>query len=323
MHRRVALALMGVSIALPRVAWAQPKTAHIALFWIETSRPSSFAAAFIEGLRERGYVVGRDVRIDDRFLVDGYDALALAASRLTAEKPDIIVAYGTTAVQAAHKATKTIPVVVAGASDPVKLGVVTSLPRPGGNVTGIVLMNLDLAGKRMEILKEAFPALRKVAVVFSPQSASEVVQLKNAEAAARTLGLETQPVEVRNASEITAAIEAIDRARIQGIAFVGSTMFRANRERVIAAVARTRLPAMYVDNFFTEAGGLLSYGQDLAENFRRAAIYVDKILKGANPGELPMEQPVRLELIVNLKTARALGLTVPRPVVLRADRIIE
>jgi putative ABC transport system substrate-binding protein len=182
---------------------------------------------------------------------------------------------------------------------------------------------VDLAGKRLEVLKEAFPEVRRVAIVYYPQSPGEVIQFANAEKAARALGMEARAVELRNADEGVAVITAVQKSGADSIVFVGSTLLRVKRRQLVEAVSKTRLPAIYVDNAFTEVGGLLSYGQDISENFRQAAGYVDRILKGMKPGDLPIEQPTRLELIVNLKTAKAQAITIPRSILLRADKILE
>ncbi len=323
MNRRRALASLLALGAAPRLLCAQARIPTIALLWIEESRPSPYLPPLLEGLREKGYVAGRNLRIDDRFLVDGYQGFTEAAGRLVTERPDVILTLGATAVLAARKATATIPIVMIGGGDPVKLGVVGSLSRPGGNVTGITLISQDLSGKRIELLKEVFPGTRRLAIVLYPQSQPELASLKNFEAAARALGVEARAVEVRAAGDIGPAIAAIAKTDVDAIAFVGSTLFRANRKELVAAVGKTRLPAVYVDDFFTEIGGLLSYGPSMSEAFRRAAVYVDKILKGAKPADLPVEQPSQLELIVNLKTAKAQGIAIPRSILLRADRVIE
>jgi len=318
--------VLGAAIALgaqPRLLYAQTRSPTIGLLWIESAKPSLYAPSLLKGLREHGYVPGRNVRLDDRFLVADYEGLASAAQRLVAEKPDIILVLGATAVLAAHKATTSIPIVMVGSGDPVRLGVVKSLSRPQTNVTGLSSLTLDLSGKRLELLKETFPKIRRVAVALSPSSEAEVAAFKNYEAAARSMGLEVRGVEIRNAGEISSAIATVEKTSADAIVFVGSTLFRANHPQLIAAVGKTRFPAIYVDDMYTEAGGLLSYGPSILENFRRSAGYMDKILKGAKPGDLPIEQPARLELIVNAKTAKAQGIQIPRAILLRADKVIE
>jgi putative tryptophan/tyrosine transport system substrate-binding protein len=322
MNRRDTLATLIALSAMPRMLRAQPKISVIALLWIEATRPSPYLVPLIEGLREHGYVPGRNVRIEERFLVEEYERLTEAAARLVAERPDLILVSGATAVTAARKATATIPIVMVGGGDPVKLGVVASLARPGGNVTGLTVLSGDLAGKRIELLREVLPTIKRLAVVLYPQSQAEIISLRNYEEAARAFGIEVRPVRVHASSEIGVTIAGIAKMELDAMAFVGSTLFRAYREQIVRAVGGTGLPAIYVDNFFTEVGGLLSYGPNMSDNFRRAAVYVDKILKGAKAADLPVEQPTRLELIVNLKAAKAQRVTIPRSVLLRADKVI-
>jgi putative ABC transport system substrate-binding protein len=296
---------------------------RIGLLWIDAGENSQFVAALREGLRALGYVEGQNVEIDDRSLVSGYDALNAAAARLASEKVAVIVAYGTTAVRVAHKIAPGIPVVMAIAGDPVRLGVAASLARPGGSVTGFTSLSSDLSGKRLEILRELVPEMRRFAVVLYPESASEAESLRNYVSAARTLNLEPQPVEIRSPAEIESAVAGIAKRNVQAIAVVGSTMFAANRNGLVAAIGKLRTPAIYAGLSLAEAGGLIAYGPNIVENFRRVAGYIDKILKGASPGDLPIEQPSKIDLVINLRTAKALGLKVPQSVLLRANRVIE
>lgn len=296
---------------------------RIGLLWLDTEKPSTFVAAFREGLRAQGYVEGKNIRLDDRSLVDRYERLPEAAGRLVRENVDVIICYGSTATQVAKKATSTIPIVTASSLDPVKLGWAESLSKPGGNVTGLTLISQDLAAKRVELLKEIVPGMRRLAVILSPDSAGEIVSLKNAEAAARALSLEARPVEVRSPDDIGPAIAGITRMNVQAISVVGSSLFIANRKQLVAAIEKIRLPAIFANNEFPLAGGLLSYATNQSDNFRRAAIFVDKILKGTKPGDIPIEQPTRIELVVNLKTAKALGIKIPQSVLVRADKVID
>jgi putative ABC transport system substrate-binding protein len=295
----------------------------VGLLWIKVSDAAPYMKMLLEGLREHGYVPGRNLRLDDRFLVDEYDQLPKAAQRLVAEKPDLILTYGATAVQAAYKTTQSIPIVMIAGGDPISLGVVKSLSRPQTNVTGLTSMTVDLSAKRLELLKEAFPKIRRVAVVLYPLSGGETVALKNYETAASGMGIQINRVDIGTASDIRPAIGSIGRLGADAIAVIGSTLLRANCATLVQAIAETRLPAIYVDDLFTNAGGLISYGASVAEHFQRVAVYVDRVLKGAQPADIPIEQPTRLELIVNLKAAKAQGLTIPRAVILRAERVIE
>jgi putative ABC transport system substrate-binding protein len=207
--------------------------------------------------------------------------------------------------------------------DPVKLGVVASLARPGGNVTGTSSISQELSPKRLELLKEIVPGLRHIAVILYPESAAEVRSLKNYEAAARALNLEVHPVEFRTSGEIGPAIAGIARMNVQAIAAVGSTLLTAHSKEVVAAVDKLRLPAIYANSDFAYAGGLMAYAANLSDGFRQTATYVDKILKGTKPGEIPIEQPNKVELVINLKAAKALGLTIPQSLTLRADELIQ
>ena len=319
----VGLGLGVLSPAFPSFAQQAGNAPQIGLLWIKQEGSAPYLAALREGLRAHGYVEGRNIRIDERFLVQGYEGFAEAAGKLVGEKPAVIVAFGATAILSARKATTSIPIVMVGGGDPVKLGIAASLSRPGGNVTGVTLLSTELSGKRLELLRELVPGLRRIAVVLYPHSQVEVMSLKIYEAAARTLNLEVRTVEVHSFDAIAPVISGIAKTNVGAIAFVGSTLFTANRKHVVAAVQKTGLPAVYANNDFVDAGGLVAYAPNISDSFRRAATYVDKILKGAKTGELPIEQPTTFELSINLRTAKALGITVPRTLLLRADRVIE
>ena len=301
------------SVAIPRIG----------LLWIESGSDSTVRTAFREGLRAQGYVDGKNIQIDTQSLVDRYDRLPEAAERLVNKKVDVIVSYGSTATLAASKATSTIPIVVVMGNDPVKMGVVASLSKPGGNVTGVTFISRELNGKRLEILKEVVPRIRRIGVLFNPTSATEGTSVITWEAAARTLNIEVQRVEIRSQNEIDSIISDVTRQRVEALAVVSSTMFVANRKQIVTAIAKTRLPAIYGSPADTDAGGLVSYGPNVVDGFHRAAGYVDKILKGAQPANLPFEQPTKFELAVNLKTAKALGIAIPQSILLRADKVIQ
>jgi putative ABC transport system substrate-binding protein len=291
--------------------------------WIESRKSSPYAVAFRDGMRALGYVEGRNIRIEEQSLVERYDLLRDAAGRLVSQKIDLIVCYGATAIEVASKATSTIPIVIVLSGDPVKIGVAASLSRPGGNVTGTSSISQELSGKRLELLKEIVPGLRRLAVILYPESAAEVRSLRNYEAAARTLNLEVVPVEFRTPGDIGPAIAGIARMNVQAIAAVGSTLLTANQKEAVAAVEKIRLPAIYGNIEFAHSGGLMAYSANLSDGFRRAATYVDKILKGAKPGDLPIEQPTKIELVINTKAAKALGLAIPQSLLLRADEVIQ
>ena len=325
--RRAFLIALGAGVlAAPLASFAQQqpvKVPRIGLLWISSGSESSYLKPFREGLRVQGYVEGKNIHIEDRFLVDRYDRLPEAAGKLVSQKVDVIVSYGATATHAARKATSTIPIIMLGGGDPVKLGLVASLSKPGRNVTGITFFGYELSAKRLELLKDTVPGIRRVGVLLNPESGGGVLGFRNIEAAARVLNLELQPVEIRVPSEIDTVISGVARRDVKALVVVGSTMFVANRKQVVTAIAKIRLPAIYASNDYTDVGGLLSYGPSLPDQFRRAATYVDKILKGAKPGDLPVEQPTKFELVVNLKTAKALGIKIPDVILLRADKLIE
>ena len=241
-------------------------------------------------------------------------------------KVDIIVAAGgTQLIRAAKNATKTIPIVMAGAGiDPVEAGLVESLARPGGNVTGITNLTGELGGKRLELLKEAVPKLARVAVLYDPANPSDVLELKEVlPAAARALRLTIQPWEVRDADDFERVFAAISKERPDGLYVTGGPLMNANQKRIVGFALKSRLPSMYSREEDVDAGGLMYYGADLADSYRRVAYYVDRILKGAKPADLPVEQPTKFELVINLKTAKQIGLTIPPKVLARADKVIR
>jgi putative ABC transport system substrate-binding protein len=308
---------------LPWMAYAQPRTPTVGLLWIESTKPSPYLVPLEQGLRKLGYKPGQNIRLDERFLVERYEDITESARRLVAEKPDVIVVYGGTAALALQKATATIPVVIATSGDPVTLGLVKSLSRPGTNFTGLTAFTTDLSGKRLELLKAAFPRMRRVAVALYPLSESEMIALKNYEAAARERGIEVRKVEIRGPEAIQPALASVKALKVDAIAFIGSTMLRAHAAQLVTEAAKTGLPAIYTDQLFTELGGVMSYGPDVGDNFRGAATYIDRILKGAKPADMPVVQSTQLPLVINLKAAKAQGLDIPREFLLRADRVID
>jgi len=277
-------------------------------------------------LRERGYIEGQNIAIEYRYAERRPDREPGLAAELVRLKVDIIVvASGDVTIQAAKNATKTIPIVMAGlGSDPVRAGFVESLARPGGNVTGFTALNRELGGKRLELLKEAVPKLARVAVLYDPANPPTVREVKEVlPVPARALGLTIRSWEVRAADEFEQVFAAVTKWRPDGVYVPGASLMRANRKRIAGFALKSRLPSMYGDKQFVEAGGLMSYGADFADSYRRVAYYVDKILKGAKPGDLPVEQPTKFELIINLKTAKEIGLMIPPTVLARADKVIR
>jgi putative ABC transport system substrate-binding protein len=279
---------------------------------------------FLQGLREHGYVEGQNIVIEYRFSEDRNDRLPALAAELVAMKVRLILASGTPASFAAKQATSTIPIVMGGiAADPVETGLVASLARPGGNITGMSMMTSQLGGKRLELLKRTVPALARVAVFWNPPNPAYGPILKELEAAAQTLRLKLQRLEVRVPGDFERAFEAATRQRAGALIAPGDPLV-TNRPRMVADLAlKYRLPTIMDIKEFVEAGGLLSLGLDLVDSYRRAATHVDKILKGANPADLPMEQPTKFDLFINLKTARLLGLTIPQSVLLQASQVIQ
>jgi putative ABC transport system substrate-binding protein len=278
-------------------------------------------------LRDRGYVEGRNITIETRYAKGKTDRHPQLAAELVHLKVDIILIAGAdAAIRAAMNATKTIPIIMTGAGiDPVKAGLIESLARPGGNVTGITNLSTDLAGKRLELLKEAVPKLSRVALLYDPATADGLLNVKEVlPAAARALRLTLEPWEVRAAEDFDKVFGAISKRRPDGIYPQGrGPLMAANETRILGFALKHRLPSIYYDTRSVEAGGLISYGPDEAERYRRVAYFVDRILKGAKPADLPVEQPTKFELVINLKTANQIGLTIPPEVLARANRLIK
>jgi putative ABC transport system substrate-binding protein len=316
-------------LAAPLGAEAQQadKIARIGFLTLDAATSAGNREAFLQGLRGLGYVEGRNVAIQYRDAKGKSERLLALAAELVALKVDVILAGGTPHVLAAKQATKSLPIVFAGATDPVGNGLVTSLARPGGNVTGVsAFTQEELVGKRLELLKQAVPGVSRVAVLWQPGTYGghmEKGMLKGAEVAARELGVRVQFVEARGPEDIDKAFSEMTRARADALTVITSSMLFGQRRRLVDLAAKNQLPAMYTMREFVDAGGSMSYGANLADDFRRAATYVDKILKGAKPGDLPVERPTKFELVINLKTAKTLGLTIPRSVLERADEVIE
>jgi ABC-type uncharacterized transport system substrate-binding protein len=278
--------------------------------------------AFRLGLRDLGWVEGRDLSFEYRYAEGRNDRLPELAADLVRLKVDVIVTTVGTDALAARKATRAIPIVMAAAGDPVALGLVESLARPGGNVTGLAGMS-ELVGKRLELLKEIVPKLSRVAVLWNPQSAVATAYWREIQLPARQLGIDLHSIEVRNPADLDRAFAAASKARAGGLFVIQDPLMVANLKRIVGLAAKSRLPSIYHLSEFADAGGLASYGTDRADMFRHAAAYVDKILKGAKPGDLPIDRATKFELVVNLKTARALGLAIPQELLLRVDRVIE
>ena len=323
--RRAFLAGTGaVLVAAPLAAEAQEQKAGkvYRIGFLRAGRPPKpWVEAFQQGLREVGYVDGQNVVLEFRFTDGNFDQLPRLAEELVRLKVDVILASSAPPALAAKKATTSVPIVFVGVFDPVELGLIPSLGRPGGNITGLGSTSADLAGKRLELLRELVPKLRRVAVLWDPSNPTNPIQLKGAEVAARTLGLQLQPAPVQSPNDFDAAFKAARGAN--GLLLLDSPLVITHRAPLAGLAATSRLPAISGLRDFVEVGGLMSYGQDFPDSYRRAAKYVDKILKGAKPADLPVEQPTKFELVINLKTAKALGLTIPPSLLLRADQVIE
>ena len=325
-QRRHFLIAAVALLAAPLAAKAQQpaKIARIGFLGAGSAyRLATYIEAFRQGLHEAGYIEGKNILIEYRWAEDRYERLPDLAAQLVQMKVDVIVTEGTNSTQAAKNATKTIPIVIALASDPVGSGLVHSLGRPGANVTGVTTLSFELVGKQMQMLKELVPGLARMALLWDPLNTPLLRALKGIEADARSLGLELQLTEARAASELDKAFSELARKRPGALTVLSSLMFDGQQKRIADFAAQNRLPAVYTKTPFAEAGGLISYGADFPALFKHASVYVDKILKGANPSDLPVEQPAKFELVINLKAARALGLTIPQSVLLRADRVIQ
>ena len=281
-----------------------------------------FVGAFLQGLRELGWVEGQNIAIEYRFAEGQSDRLPDLAAQLVRLKVDVILATSTPPALAAKNATRTIPIVMTSL-DPVGSGLVASLARPGGNITGLSLMHTELLGKRLELLKEVLPKVGRVAVLSNPGNPGNVRALETVKTTARSLGVKLQILEARGPNEFEAAFAAMARERAGALLVVPDAVFGFHRAPLQVLAAKSRLPTMYGLREHTEAGGLMSYAVDLRDSLRRSATYVDKILKGTKPADLPIEQPTTFELVINLKTAKALGLTIPPSILLRADSVIQ
>jgi len=277
-------------------------------------------------LRERGYIEGQNIAIEYRYAEGKLDRLPEIAAELVRLKVDIILAAtGAVTIRAAQKATKTIPVVMTGGGgDPVEAGFVESLARPGGNVTGITNLGRELSGKRLELFKEAVPRLARVAVLSDPAAPSSALDVKEVlPVAARALKLTIQPWEIRDTDSLEKAFAALNKQRPDGLFVHTSRLMSDNQKRIIGFALKSRLPSSYGTRQAVVAGGLMSYGADIAESYRRVAYFVDRILKGAKPSDLPVEQPTKFEFVINLKTAKQIGVTIPQSLLYRADRVLK
>jgi putative tryptophan/tyrosine transport system substrate-binding protein len=314
-------------LTLPLATTAQqaekvPRIGFLSLNSAEELQPR--LAALRQGLRERGWVEGQNIVIEVRFAEGEVDQLPALVGELIRLKVDIIVTTSSATTWAAKDATKSIPIVMAVSADALGEGLVTSLAHPGGNITGMTfLVGPEIAGKHLELLKEVAPAASRVAVLTNPTNRSHATLVRELKAAARAFGVQLQVLDAQSPDQLDSAFAAMTRERAAALLVLTDSMLFGQRRRVADLAARSRLPAMYYQREFVEAGGLISYGASVSDMFRHAAIHVDKILRSAKPGDIPIEQPTKFELVINLKTAKALGLTIPQSLLLRADEVIQ
>jgi putative ABC transport system substrate-binding protein len=339
LHRRVGAdgarrstrrAFLLAAAAWPALAWADaaraqaPKVRRIGLLSLfSPSATSLWHQAFRLGLRDLGWVEGKNINIEYRYAEGSSDPLPDLAAELVRLKVGVIVASSTPEALAAKNATRAIPIVMVVPGDPVGSGLVESLARPGGNVTGLTQMSPQLAGKRLELLKEIVSKLSRVAVLWNPQSQPSTLILKELQLPARQLGVQLHSLEVRSPDDFDKAFEEATRAHVGALIPLAHPVITANLKRIADFAAKSRLPSIFQFSYFADDGGLVAYGPDRVDLYQRAATYVDRILKGAKPGDLPVEQPTRFELVINLKTAKAIGISIPPSVLVRADRVIE
>ena len=326
MDRRVLLgAGAGALLAAPVAAWAQAgKIVRIGFLSPASAsdpRMLGLLDAFRRGLVELGYVEGRAFRIESRWAEGRYERLPRLAAELVASRVDVILTVAVPAIRAAMEATRTIPIVMASVVDPVATGLVVSLARPGGNITGLSNMAPDVTGKLLEILKQVVPNASRVAVLWNPGNPGNAPQLRAAEAAGQALGIRLQALEARTRDDLDPAFAAMARQRADALLVLADVMLNEQRVRIAGLAAAGRRPAVYGQE--GPAGGLITYSANTPDLFRRSATYVDRIVKGAKPGDLPVEQATRFDLVIDLKAARALGLTIPQSLLLRADQVIE
>jgi putative tryptophan/tyrosine transport system substrate-binding protein len=321
MRRRDFICILAVAAAWPIIARAQQASKVYRLGYLAPARIQHLEDALIGALRDLGYVGGQNLKIEYRFGVgEGLDALA---AELVELKPDLIVTVATAQALAAKRATTTIPVVMATAGDPLGLGVVTSLARPGGNVTGVTLYATELSAKRIELFREAFPSIKRLACLANAKNPYGQVVWQETEPAARSLGLEPMLFQLQKLGDLPATFREMEGKDANALIVFSDALFNSARRQIVALAAEHRLPAMYEGREFVEEGGLISYGPNIVEMTQRSAAFVDKILKGANPADLPIEQPTRFELAINAKSAKALGLSLSPILLARADEVIE
>jgi putative ABC transport system substrate-binding protein len=321
----VALGVMLLVLCLSAHAQQPAKVAKIGYLWFRSASDPAAGGrrSFERELRALGYVEGKNIAVEDRSAEGKLDRLSAVADELVRLGVDVLVTAGTPGAQALKNATRTIPIVFTSVGDPVAAGLVDSLARPGENITGFTEISGVLAGKRLELLKETVPKLSRVAVLWNPRNPGNAQQWKESQLAGRELGLQLHSMEVSSADKLESAFQEATKARSAALSVIPSSFITANPKRITDLAANHRLPAIFDRGEFVASGGLMSYGPDRAESYRRAAVFVDKILKGTKPADIPVEQPTKFELVINLKTAKALGLTIPPVVMMRAEKVIK
>src|SRR5262245_46025183 len=325
LRRRDFLAATVAAVSAPRIAAAQQASGapRIGFLFYGSPGPAPEIEAFQKGLTDAGYFEAQNIAVDYRFADGRPERLPELARQLAALKPSVIVAPGTPAAVAAKQATASIPIVFIGVADAVGSGLATHLARPAANVTGLTSNSAHLGGKRLELLKAVVPKASRIEVLYNPGDSSNVLAARDLEQSAPALGLTLQRVEVRTPAEFDGAFTAMTRRHAQALFGAAGLLTTPNRQILVSLAAKARIPAIWGERQFVESGGLMSYAADFYDQIRRSGIYVDKILKGAPPSDLPIEQPTKLDLVINLKTAKALGLVMPRSLLLQADRVID
>jgi putative tryptophan/tyrosine transport system substrate-binding protein len=322
----VGLALVAGCGLLPSHAQRPTRVARLGILSTSSANTASTAArdeAFRGGLRDLGYEEGQNLVLEFRYAETELERLPDLAAELVRLPVDLLVTSGDPATQAAKRASTTLPIVFSGSSAPVENGIIASLARPGGNATGLTDIGPELSGKRLQLLRDALPGLARVGVLWSPQLAGPALQFQETESAARALGLDLLPCPLHGAEELDAAFEAARRGRAEALVVLPGAITNAHARRVVEQAARDRLPAMYGHPAHMDAGGLMSYGINFADNWRRAASYVDKVLKGAQPADLPVERPTKFDFTINIRTAQALGLSIPPHVLAQATEVLQ
>lgn len=328
MFRRIAVCLLFTAL-LPALYFAEAQQSkklwRIGFLSSVSPEPSAHLYnAFLQGLADLGYIEGQNVAIEPRWAGGKTERLSALAAELVRMKVDLIVSTGGTVTAfAAKSATPSIPIVFTVGGDLVKLGLIGSLARPGGNLTGLSLLTTELNVKRLELMKETFPKIRRVGIIGNPANPNYPIQLQETQAAAKQLELQVQALEARNSNDIESVFSTVAEKSVGGVLVLSDPMLNAHRERIAALVIKSRLPAIYEFKEFVESGGLMSYGTNIIAVYRRLGIYIDRIFRGAKPAELPVEQPTSFEFVINLKTAKQIGITIPPNVLARADQVIK